>query len=257
MPMMARLNSNRGYRRDSLARKCHGFTLAEIAIALVIVVLLLGGLLLPLTAHLELRNRNETNKTLAEVKEALVGFAAAKSCLPCPASTSSGGVESRSAGVCTNPLDGYVPATTLGVAPTDAQGYALDAWGNRLRYAVTKSNSNAFTTCPPATPNMPSVTLQVLSPNLKVCSAINADGTDCGSNATLANSAVAVIFSRGRNGGVAVGGTDENENTDPDAVFVSHEERPAGSPTGEFDDIVTWLSPNILYNRLISAGKLP
>jgi hypothetical protein len=24
-----------------------------------------------------------------------------------------------------------------------------------------------------------------------------------------------------------------------------------------FDDLVTWISPNILYNRLIAAGRLP
>jgi len=25
----------------------------------------------------------------------------------------------------------------------------------------------------------------------------------------------------------------------------------------EFDDLVTWISPNILYSRLIAAGRLP
>jgi len=30
-----------------------------------------------------------------------------------------------------------------------------------------------------------------------------------------------------------------------------------GAATSEFDDIVTWLSPNILFNRMVVAGKLP
>jgi hypothetical protein len=28
-------------------------------------------------------------------------------------------------------------------------------------------------------------------------------------------------------------------------------------PFCEFDDLVTWLSPNILFNRMIAAGRLP
>jgi hypothetical protein len=26
---------------------------------------------------------------------------------------------------------------------------------------------------------------------------------------------------------------------------------------GEFDDIVDWVSPHVIYNRLVAAGKLP
>jgi hypothetical protein len=29
------------------------------------------------------------------------------------------------------------------------------------------------------------------------------------------------------------------------------------APGGEFDDIVTWISSNVLFNRMISAGRLP
>ena len=39
-------------------------------------------------------------------------------------------------------------------------------------------------------------------------------------------------------------------------VFFARD--PSTVPTGgEFDDLVTWISPNILYNRMISAGRLP
>jgi hypothetical protein len=30
-----------------------------------------------------------------------------------------------------------------------------------------------------------------------------------------------------------------------------------GSTAGEFDDVVTWLGRYSLYNRMVSAGKLP
>ncbi len=48
---------------------------------------------------------------------------------------------------------------------------------------------------------------------------------------------------------------DETANGDNDRVFVSHTPTPPG--LNEFDDLVIWISPNILYNRLIAAGRLP
>jgi hypothetical protein len=66
----------------------------------------------------------------------------------------------------------------------------------------------------------------------------------------------AVIYSTGKNG--ASGGTsaDEAENPNPNSadnnrVFVSHDFTPT------FDDMVIWISPNILFNRMVAAGKLP
>ncbi|HAN55905.1 MAG TPA: hypothetical protein DCQ77_06830, partial [Betaproteobacteria bacterium] len=125
-----------------------GFSLIEIAIVLFIVSLLLGGMLLPLAAQQDMRNQGDTQKQLTEAREALLGFAIANGRLPCPASAGSNGVESpataatATTGVpCTNPYDGFLPAVTLGLAPIDAQGFAVDGWGgntiNRIRYAVT------------------------------------------------------------------------------------------------------------------------
>jgi hypothetical protein len=39
-----------------------------------------------------------------------------------------------------------------------------------------------------------------------------------------------------------------------DATSCPHPHPPGPN---EFDDLVTWISPNILYNRLIAAGRLP
>jgi hypothetical protein len=78
--------------------------------------------------------------------------------------------------------------------------------------------------------------------------------------ATLASSIPTVIVSHGPNGlgayntsGVLIGGAagEELTNTGGGATFISH------TPTATFDDLVTWLSPNILFNRMVTAGKLP
>jgi prepilin-type N-terminal cleavage/methylation domain-containing protein len=248
-----------GSHRPAVEKNNSGFTLVEIAIVLFIVTLLLAGLLPTITVQLEQQRTNETRKTLQEIKDALIGFAVAQGRLPCPASSASNGFESLVAGSCTNPFNGFVPAATLGITPTDSQGYALDGWSKRIRYAVTTANANAFTT----TNGMQTTGMGTLAPNLYVCaSASGITGTTCGTATSLTTNAVAVIYSLGKNAATGGTGTDETANPNPnsvnnDKVFVSHEPRPSGAPNGEFDDILTWLSPNILYNRMVAAGKLP
>jgi len=44
---------------------------------------------------------------------------------------------------------------------------------------------------------------------------------------------------------------DQGDNADNDNNFVSHDF------TSSFDNLVVWLSPNILFNRMVMAGKLP
>ena len=78
---------------------------------------------------------------------------------------------------------------------------------------------------------------------------------------TMASPTPAIIISHGKNGAGAYNtqGTqitvsadaDEVANSDGNTNFVSH------TPTSTFDDIVAWLSPNILLNRMVTAGKLP
>jgi type II secretory pathway pseudopilin PulG len=236
-----------------------GFTLVELAIVLVIVTLLIGGMLVPLSAQRDLQNANETQKQLSEIKEALFGFAAANGRLPCPASAATTGVENPlGGGACANPRDGFLPGITLGIGPTDAQGYAIDAWSNRIRYAVTTWNASAFTT----TNGIRNTWASAPSPDLRVCSTsvgiTGAGATSaCATGTDLTSSAVAVVASTGKNGSTVPTGADELANSGANRTFVSHTQSPADAPQGEFDDLVTWISPNILYNRMISAGRLP
>jgi len=60
----------------------------------------------------------------------------------------------------------------------------------------------------------------------------------------------------------ATGGTSNDEIRNAktatsynDRAFIYHTPVPAGS-SDEFDDIVTWLSPNVLYNRMVAAGAI-
>lgn len=79
---------------------------------------------------------------------------------------------------------------------------------------------------------------------------------------TVANNVPAIFLSHGRNGAgaylsngtslaVPSGYDDEEENSDNDNKFISH------TPTPVFDDMLIWLSPNTLLNRMVMAGKLP
>jgi hypothetical protein len=85
----------------------------------------------------------------------------------------------------------------------------------------------------------------------------------------------AVVLSHGKNGYGSVNdqgalqanpadwplsNVDESTNvTVATTTFVSRAPQAAGLPGagGEFDDIVVWISPNILFNRMVAAGKLP
>lgn len=227
----------------------NGFTLVEMAVVLVIFGLILGGLLMPLSAQMDQRNYSQTQKTLEDAKVALMGYAIINGRLPCPASATSNGVESPDGGgVCTNPYDGFLPAVTLGIMPTDSNGYAIDGWGNypinRVHYAVTNVSSNAFTTA---------INSLTLSPNLYVCSSgVNITPTTCGAGVPiLSTTAVAVIFSLSKNAGTGGVSVDEAPNADDNRTFVSHENTPT------FDDQMTWIAYPTLVNSLVNAGKLP
>jgi len=151
-----------------LSQKNSGFSLLELAMVLAIVGFIMGGLLPTLSTQVDIQRIKDTRKQLEEVKDALIGFAAANGRLPCPASTTSNGYESfctsaspgcgtetfyptaaPAHGNCKYPHDGLVPAVTLGLSPVDSQGYMVDAWSNRIHYAVTTvldlSNNNKFT----------------------------------------------------------------------------------------------------------------
>lgn len=265
-------------RRILLGR---GFTLTELAVVMLIASLLLGSLMYTLSAQSEQRSRNDTLLQLEQAKELVIAFALANGRLPCPASATSLGDESPAGGgACTNYLsNGFLPARAIGFQPVDPSGYALDAWGNRLRYALAESASNptggSGCTAPasPAFSNRTNLKANgiVCAPNrLVICNAAQNTSAgpppSCGTWTTAGDArpvtntltVVAVVHSTGKNGAIATTpGPDEAENTDGDGVFVWHDPRPSGATGGEFDDLMVWIPVGLLYGQLIAAGVLP
>jgi len=262
-----------------------GFTLTELAIALLIVSLLLTGLMYTLAAQTEQRNRTETLRRLDEAKELLLAFAVVNGRLPCPARSNSSGAEVRNAaGECKNgagledyyggvlsdgTTGGLLPAAAIGFAPVDASGFALDAWGNRIRYAIAKTLDTGVSSCADTATTLHFTLATKLKSNgitcaprdLIVCNATQAiaAGTACNAGTTVTNrfTVVAVVFSTGKNGALGPQGTNETENLDADHLFVYRPPDPSGAAGGEFDDLLAWIPVGQLYGRLIAAGILP
>jgi len=250
-----------------------GFTLVEMAVVIAVVALLLGSILVPLATQLEERRFAEAKRMLEDAREALVGFAVVNGRLPCPASNTSNGAEDPppslpppSPVVCTAPYSGFLPAVTLGISPTDAQGYAVDPWGNRIRYAVSTvatAHGAVYTNntlMAGMSAQMLDGTLKDNPPDLQVCSTatgVTGAPPSCAAGSLLARNAPAVVYSFGPNGISSPTSADELENRNNDRLFVSRGLAAAGAAGGEFDDVVVWLSPNVLFNRMVTAGKLP
>ena len=222
----------------------HGFSLIELAIVLVIVTLLIGGLAVPLSAQIQARRIAETNKTLEEAREAIIGFSRTRGgtlYLPCP-DTDGDGIENRTATPNCDAQVGALPWITLGTGEQDA-------WGNRLRYEVDPNFSvkTGFVQTTPVTSAPPA---------LGIC---NVSG--CTSPIP---EIVFVVASHGPNksGGTntngipstAPTGADELDNLDANKIYVSHEQTQSSATSAAFDDLLVWISLSQLIPRACPNG---
>lgn len=214
----------------------NGFTLIEMAVVLAIVALLLGGLLPTISGQIDQQNRRETRKQLEEIQQALTGFAIVNGRLPWAADPTIPTTNvALSPGMEVNLLStGVVPWAALGIKETDA-------WGRRFTYVATPAFNGAIT--------------------LTLGGTLTIKNSSGGAGAIIANTIPAVVISHGPNGygaylptGIPIPTTgasaDEIDNTNG-TPFVSHDNTP------NFDDMVVWLSSNILFERMVAAGKLP
>jgi len=270
-----------------------GFTLIEMAVVLFILGLLIAGVLGPLEVQIEARDRKQTIDTMNEIVESLYGYAITNGRLPCP-NTDGDGIEQldtdentvddyeeysglalaaivAAGGVCLT-SEGFAPWVTLGVSQSDA-------WGNRFTYRIsspdyTTVDSDGFCN----------------GGEFDLCATGDIDvqtrGDDPGTGGvtegksllSLATGLPAILVSHGRNGFGAIStsgvprpdppaSTDEEKNTDDDIDFFSRgysrgestcaDDENESTALCAFDDIVMWLSPAVLNNRMVTAGRLP
>jgi prepilin-type N-terminal cleavage/methylation domain-containing protein len=236
---------------SNLPNRQRGFSLIELAIAMFIMALILGSILVPLATQVEQRQIGVTEKTMDEIRDALLGFAAVNGYLPCP-DTDNDGTENivaatgRCASIAGNIAAGNLPWNTLGMA------ISTDAWSNRFRYTI---NERYAWRAPAAL-----ITLTGGGTDVRICATAGCGGSGI--------AVVAAVASMGRNGygatnsqtGVAnpaPTAADELENLDADREIVSRTASAADAGAGEFDDIVLTISQFVLFNRMIAAGKLP
>lgn len=251
-----------------------GFTLVEVAIVFLILAALLSYAFFPLRAQLETAHIKQARTTLAEIEEALYGFAIANGRLPCPTQPGLGGLSDPPSPTshCQNSPDirgyiGFVPAATLGIkGETNCDGLLIDPWGRPYRYSVTNSsrsgNGDFVINGGIQSAGGPTA----VRPNIKVCHDLDQACTDTGVTASTSD-LVAVVFSMGNR--EHPNSNTENENAGEGGTVASRCGLPS-YPVGndeqyysaprieraghEFDDIVVWISPNLLYSRLLQSG---
>lgn len=235
-----------------------GFSLIELAVVVIVMTLLLGSILVPLGTQIEKRRYSDTRQQLEHVRETLVGFVLAKRHLPCPAISATDGREDRDPATqaCTDSGTGpkrigFLPWVTLGVTK-------YDAWGNLLRYSVdpdfARSDPDFFFTLSSSgdiqikTRDTGGVAVDLT--NVEIPAVVLSHGKN-GFGATSADGAVARFTP-----GSWIG--DEEDNATDFGVFWARQNSGNTAATGgEYDDIVLWLSPNQLFARMVSAGRLP
>jgi prepilin-type N-terminal cleavage/methylation domain-containing protein len=230
-------------------KQTRGFTLIEMAIVLVIMTILIGGLAMPLSAQIQTRRIAETKKTMEEAREALIGFAminngtpSTNRRFPCP-DIEGDGTESLSGDECAQ-SSGFLPWVDLGVANQDA-------WGNHLRYEVDRDLAD---------PNKGFATAVTTTfPALTVCQTHTC-------NVTVAGNLAFVLVSHGPNGWGArningntlasPSGDDEKDNLDnSDQTYVSRSATKPNTTNGEFDDLLAWVSYPQLVARVCPTGS--
>lgn len=224
-------------RMPARRTRTHGFTLAELAVVLLVIAVLTAGVAAPLGSRIEARDRQLSQDRLRDIQHALTGFAIVHGRLPCPSTQADPahpdyGVEDVAP--CNFAIEGRLPWRTLAMPATDAWGSARhsasDPWDGHWRYRVDP----VFAGAPIRADTAPSGTLHVRAHD--------------GSNITVsASQAVAIIYSTGANRRA------DGLNAHYSAGSATYQ---AGEASADFDDLLVWMGRPLLIARLAQAGRL-
>jgi len=177
---------------------------------------------------------------------------------------------------------GFLPVLTLGMnGDINTDGVLQDPWGVGYGYAISNINADADLVANTAagidliSPNgirEEGITALTTAgppdtrPDLFVCTDSNSTGDDnnCGdvSGDLVVGNVAAVVISLGKSNDLGAASSNiQRENFDSfhdgltDKVYISSTRSDANN--AEYDDLVKWLSPNLLFSKMIEADQLP
>lgn len=255
------------------AAKTGGFSLLEMAVVLLVLGLLLGGILQPWGVVMEQKKRAETRQKLQHIQESLYAHAVVYGRLPCPdcrtdsdgrcrADMINDGMEDVRGNACASAV-GNLPWSTLAVPRGDA-------WGQDYSYRVSPAFARPLTACQ----DRPPCRCKAMQAAFTLCDEARlaiGDAPDGADN--VGRNLPAVVVSHGRNRLAERQGDGELDNYEGLLRHPQTGRRIAG-PAGqgrrfvarsphyrdgaeEFDDLLIWLSPFVLKTRMVQAGRLP
>ncbi len=247
---MTSFSYSHSHTARSHLRRSGGFSLVEMAIVLAIIALLMAGLLPTLSGQIEQSRRTETRKQLDEIQQALLGFAIINGRLPCPTTEANPsatlyGQEPTTgcAGLPTS--EGYLPWKTLGVSETDAWGIKRTStsspWTGYWRYRPDRNFTTAFN----LSTGFSSDKLSIVDNNNSL---ITPPTGGCLNTNPTSECPVAIVYSTGPNL------SQDGQNTTFQATNAIYQ---SDVPGTTFDDMLIWISRPQLFNRMVTAGKLP
>ncbi|MBF0420630.1 MAG: prepilin-type N-terminal cleavage/methylation domain-containing protein [Magnetococcales bacterium] len=227
-------------------RVTSGFSLVEMAVAMVVLAAVVGGGVATFSGVREKQQRIKAEDSMEKIQEALIGFAVANGHLPCPdvgvdgagaAMANFDGVEDRNGTACRNPF-GVLPWQNLSMKP-------VDNWLNYYSYHVAPDYSDSS---------------QIIPCNATSTLRVRKDGK------TLADNLPFVVVSHGKNGRGHIEPTPVGPTAYVTRTAVSGDELENANPQdpdpdkartylhGAGDDVILYASPMLLKSKLMQAG---
>lgn len=237
------------------APRQRGFTLAELAIVLLILAILAAALLVPFSARLAAQRRDHTAALLDDIRAALIGHAIAHGRLPCPG-TRRNPLDARygeeevdaATGNCVVDTEGILPWRTLGLPPIDAWGQTRGAesapWTGHFRYRVDRAFASTAAGFRIRADTVYADQIKLIDHAGNPITVSNYSGAEVLKN-TLA---VALVYSTGPD--LTPNGANASYEAVSDATYED------GEPTTTFDDMVVWIGRPLLLARMAQAGAL-